>query len=132
MGKISSQFPGKRVLVADDYFINQEVTQNILELMSIEVDLAENGREAVKKHQERNYDLILMDIQMPDVDGFEATRTIRSFENGKKHTPIIALTANAISGDKERCVAAGMDDYISKPIETDKLEDLLKKYLGAS
>lgn len=129
MKKITSLFPGKRVLVADDYFINQEVAQDILELMQIEVDLAENGREAIQKHQEHNYDLILMDLQMPDMDGFEATKTIRTFEGATKHTPIIALTASAISGDRERCLAAGMDDYISKPIETDKLEIILKKHL---
>jgi len=129
MKKLLSKFPGKRVLVADDYFVNQEVTQDILELMEFEVEVAENGKEAFEKHQASKFDLILMDIQMPEMDGFEATKAIRSEENQEKHTPIIALTANALTGDREKCIDAGMDDYITKPIEADKLEEILQKYL---
>lgn len=129
MGKVIVQFPGKRILVAEDYFVNQEVTQDILELMGVQVEIAENGREAVEKHKKSSYDLILMDIQMPELDGFEATREIRKLEGESKHTTIIALTANALAGDREKCLQAGMDDYISKPIEAKKLEEILLKYL---
>lgn len=129
MKKLSSKFPGKRVLVADDYFVNQEVAQDILELMDLEVEVAENGKEALEKHQTKSFDVILMDIQMPEMDGFEATKAIRTNEGQNKHTPIIALTANALTGDREKCIEAGMDDYIPKPIEADKLEELMKKYL---
>jgi CheY-like chemotaxis protein len=129
MNKINTKYPGKRVLVAEDYLVNQEVTQDILELMEFEVDIAENGREAVEKHQKYVYDVILMDIQMPELDGYEATRLIRLKEGSSKHTTIIALTANALSGDKEKCIEAGMDDYIAKPIEATKLEQILRKYL---
>ncbi len=129
MGKVIVQFPGKRILVAEDYFVNQEVTQDILELMGVQVEIAENGKEAVEKHRENSYDLILMDIQMPELDGFEATRQIRKLEGESKHTTIIALTANALAGDREKCLQAGMDDYLSKPIEAKKLEEILCKYL---
>ncbi|MFQ5729570.1 MAG: response regulator [Waddliaceae bacterium] len=129
MKKITSKFPGKRVLIAEDYFVNQEVTQDILELMDFEVAIAENGVEALEKHATQNFDAILMDIQMPELDGYEATKEIRKREGSEKHTPIIALTANALMGDREKCLKAGMDDYISKPIEAEKLEEVLKKYL---
>jgi len=123
------KFSGKRALVVEDYFINQEVTQDILELMGVDVEVAENGREALELYQNEKYDLIFMDIQMPEMDGYETTRKIRRSENEGHHVPIIALTANAISGDKEKCLEAGMDDYISKPIEVEKIEEILKKYL---
>lgn len=129
MQKISSKFSGKKILVAEDYFVNQEVTQDILELMDFTVDIAENGREALEKYEQNHYDAILMDIQMPELDGYQATKEIRKKENGEKHIPIIALTANALSGDREKCLEAGMDDYISKPIEAVKLEAILKKYI---
>lgn len=128
---IKSQFPGKRILVAEDYLINQEVIKETLELMQVTVELAENGEEAVKKHKKNIYDLILMDIQMPQMDGLEAARKIREFEGNSKHTPIIALTANALSGDRQRCLNAGMDDYISKPIDLATLEETIKKHLLA-
>lgn len=124
-----SKFPGKHILVVEDYFVNQEVTQDILELMDFSVEIAETGREALEKHETKEYDAILMDVQMPEIDGYEATSLIREREGSEKHTPIIALTANALSGDREKCLEAGMDDYISKPIEAEKLEEILKKYL---
>lgn len=130
MKKTTLQFPDKRILVAEDYLINQEVIKETLELMQIHVELAENGQEAVNKHQTNMYDLILMDIQMPLMDGFQATKTIRQQEGKTKHTPIIALTANAISGDQQRCLDAGMDDYITKPIDFQKLEEIIKKHLS--
>lgn len=129
MGKVTAKFSGKKILVAEDYFVNQEVTQDILELMDFSVDIAENGKEALEKYESGTYDAILMDIQMPEMDGFQATAEIRKKEGNSKHTPIIALTANALSGDREKCLEAGMDDYISKPIEAVKLEEILKKYI---
>ena len=130
MKKVTSKFPGKRALVVEDYFINQEVTQDILELMGVDVQVAENGREALELYENGKYDLIFMDIQMPEMDGYQTTREIRRAEiSGEQRVPIIALTANALSGDREKCLEAGMDDYLSKPIEAEKIEEVLKKYL---
>ena len=129
MGKVTSKFTGKKILIAEDYFVNQEVTQDILELMDFTVDIAENGREALEKFENGSYDAILMDVMMPEMDGFQTTAEIRKKEKKGKRTPIIALTANAMSGDREKCIEAGMDDYLSKPIEATKLEEILKKHI---
>ncbi len=126
MKQITEKFTGKKVLVAEDYLVNQEVTQDILELMDVEVRIAENGKEVLDKCETDQYDLILMDIQMPEMDGYQACRELR--KRGSE-IPIIALTANALPGDREKCIESGMDDYISKPIEASKLEEVLKKYL---
>jgi CheY-like chemotaxis protein len=130
MKKITAKFPGKKILVAEDYFVNQEVTRDILEMMECSVDIAENGEEALKMYQENRYDLILMDIQMPEKDGYEVTRFIREQEAGQRRIPIIALTANALNGDREECIKQGMDDYISKPLDASALEELIKKHIG--
>lgn len=114
-------FPGKKILVVEDYFINKEMMQDMLEALGCEVDTAEDGETALSKWSKNDYDLILMDIQMPIKDGYEVTREIRKQEDGKKHTIILALTANALVGDKEKCLEAGMDDYLSKPIDKPKL-----------
>jgi CheY-like chemotaxis protein len=106
-----------RVLVAEDNVVNQKVAARILERLGYEVDVASTGDGAVAAVGQRNYVAILMDGQMPQTDGFEATRVIRALE-GTRHTPIIALTASAMRGDRERCLAAGMDDYLSKPISS--------------
>ena len=131
MGKVTSKFTGKKILIAEDYFVNQEVTQDILELMEFSVDVAENGREALEKYEAGSYDAILMDVQMPEMDGYQTTAEIRKKEKDGKRTPIIALTANAMIGDREKCLEAGMDDYLSKPIEATKLEEILKKYISS-
>ncbi|MDP1834907.1 MAG: response regulator [Chlamydiales bacterium] len=133
MQKISARFPGKKILLVEDYFINQEIVQDMLELMECTVDIAEDGAEAIKKFDAKSYDLILMDIQLPEKDGYEVTRTIRTREQteDKKPVTIVALTANAMVGDKEKCIEAGMNDYIAKPIELAILESVLKKYLPA-
>ena len=131
MKKISANFHGKHALVADDYIINQELTKEMMEIMGCVVDVAENGFETLDKYQKNNYDIIMMDVQMPEMDGYEVTRKIRELEKstGKSRITIIAITANAMPGDQEKCLDAGMDDYISKPIRGENLENILTKYL---
>jgi PAS domain S-box-containing protein len=114
------------ILVVEDNLINQKITSFSLQKAGLTVTLANNGKEAVELFRKKSFDIILMDIQMPVMDGYDATREIRKIEMTKKnniHTPIIALTANAMRGDAEKCIAAGMDGYISKPF---KPEDLFK------
>ncbi len=123
------------LLVAEDNRINQIYITEVLKSIGCTCDLAANGDEAVEAARKHGYDLILMDCQMPDMDGFTATREIRrreQAENRPQRLPIIALTANALSGDRERCLEAGMDDYLSKPIERATLHTLLEKYLTAA
>jgi len=124
------QFHGK-ILVAEDNFINQKLVKQILLRYGVEVELANNGLEAFEKRKGSNYDLIFMDIQMPVMDGIEATHEIINYEVEEKltHIPIIALTANALNGDKERFLEEGLDEYIPKPIETNELLYILKKFL---
>jgi two-component system, sensor histidine kinase and response regulator len=106
-----------RVLVAEDNAVNQIVVMRMLEKAGHHADLAANGREAVETLARGAYDLVLMDCQMPEMDGFAASRAIRADEAGTgRHVPIVALTANATQGDREQCLAAGMDDYLAKPI----------------
>ncbi|MCE3232146.1 MAG: putative two-component response regulator [Rickettsiaceae bacterium] len=129
MKKITAKFPQAKILVADDYPINLELTTEMLRMMKCKVDTAETGNEAIGLYKRNEYDIIFMDVQMPDLDGYEATRQIRQNETGEKRTIIIAITANALSGDKEKCLEAGMDDYISKPIKGEYLETMLSKYI---
>jgi len=118
-----------RILVAEDMAANQEVIRTILTSRGHSVRGVVNGREAVEWFQRESYDVILMDVQMPEVDGFQATKLIRSFEaNTGAHVPILALTAHALNGDRERCLEAGMDDYISKPIDVDEVMSLVERY----
>ncbi|SFV62630.1 BarA sensory histidine kinase (= VarS = GacS) [hydrothermal vent metagenome] len=119
------------VLVAEDNIINQKLIRHILEETGLTVDIANNGLEAFEKRRNNDFDLIFMDIQMPVMDGLEATSEILDYENDEevKHVPIVALTANALKGDKERFLEAGMDEYISKPLETAELMAVLNKYL---
>lgn len=121
-----------RILLVEDYPTNQQVLLRHLIRAGYEVDLAENGQEAVEKFREHDYDLILMDVQMPIMDGFEATKKIREIENteGKQRTPIIALTAHAIAGYADRCIEKGMDDYISKPVRKNNLLTMIAKWTG--
>ncbi len=114
--------PRYHILVAEDNPVNQKLALRLLEKAGNQVDIAGNGREALEKIQQKDYDLILMDVQMPVMDGLQATREIRSKEgNNGAHIPIIALTAHAMKGDAERCLSAGMDGYVSKPIRSDEL-----------
>jgi PAS domain S-box-containing protein len=118
-----------RVLLAEDNAVNQRLASRMLEKRGHHVTLARNGREAADTVQKSTFDLVLMDVQMPEMDGFEATAAIREWERLKgRRVPIIALTAHAMKGDKERCLAEGMDGYLTKPIVAIELEALLDKY----
>ncbi|MFO1158871.1 MAG: PAS-domain containing protein [Reyranellaceae bacterium] len=125
---------GGRVLAVDDYPINLEVLVGQLEVLGVPVDTASDGLEALDKWREQSYALVLTDIHMPDMDGLELTRQIRAEEaltRSSRRTPIVALTANALKGEAERCLAAGMDDYLTKPLTLDRLRDTVEDWLGA-
>ncbi len=115
-----------RVLIAEDNVVNQKVARKMVERLGIQADIVSNGREAVEAIAGGTYHAVLMDCQMPEMDGFRATEVIR---NGGNNIPIIAMTANALTGDRERCLAAGMDDYISKPVKSEELGGIMKKWL---
>jgi CheY-like chemotaxis protein len=109
--------PALRVLVAEDNAVNRLVAHRLLQKKGHSIVLAHNGREALERIQAEHFDIVLMDVQMPDLDGYTATAEIRKLEaNNGKHVPIIGVTAHAMEGDRERCLAAGMDGYVAKPI----------------
>jgi CheY-like chemotaxis protein len=126
------------VLLAEDNRVNQEVCKAMLIKLGCQADIAPNGRVAVERAAAQRYDIVLMDCQMPEVDGFEAAAAIRARERDAEHAdpaaasrgrlPIIALTANAMPGDRERCLAAGMDDYLTKPFNKDQLEAAIVRW----
>ncbi|MEZ4748503.1 MAG: response regulator, partial [Calditrichia bacterium] len=122
---------GQRILLVEDNRINQKVAIHTLKKLGFEADIAENGRIAVDMLKKTNYSLVLMDIQMPEMDGVEATSIIRSPDSGvlNPQITIIAMTANAMSGDREKYTNAGMNDYITKPFRRVELKDLLSNYL---
>jgi two-component system, sensor histidine kinase and response regulator len=121
---------GPLVLVAEDTLVNQLVARRMLEKLGCRVHMVGNGREAVAAVGVIPYALVMMDVQMPEMDGLEATVEIRKHESGgPRHTPIIAMTANAVKGDKERCLAAGMDGYLSKPVRLPDLETVVRHWL---
>jgi light-regulated signal transduction histidine kinase (bacteriophytochrome)/ActR/RegA family two-component response regulator len=117
-----------KVLLVEDNAINQRVALAFLARLNSEVEVASSGKQAVAMYQNACYDLILMDCQMPEMDGFETTVVIRQLERATRRTPIIALTANAMREDQERCLAAGMDDYMAKPVSFIRLQEVLKKW----
>jgi two-component system, sensor histidine kinase and response regulator len=118
-----------RVLLAEDNPVNQRIAIRLLEKLGVQADVVVNGSAAVEALSKRDYDLVLMDCQMPEMDGFEATAIIRNKEQNERRTPICALTANAMEGDRERCLAAGMDDYIGKPFGLDELKARVDHWL---
>jgi CheY-like chemotaxis protein len=120
-----------RVLLAEDNAVNQLVARLMLERDGHRVEVVDSGGAAVRAWGERAYDVVLMDLQMPEMDGFEATSVIRSVEAAHGgHTPIIALTAHAMQGDRERCLAVGMDGYVSKPVDRAKLRAEIARLVG--
>ncbi len=118
----------RHILLVEDNPVNRKVVVNLLTKFGHTVEEAENGRIAIEKTSQSNYDLILMDIQMPEMDGYEATLRIRSREGAANHTPIIAMTARALAGDVERCLASGMDAYLSKPIKPRELFNAIERW----
>ena len=119
-----------RVLVAEDNVVNQKVAQHMLERLGCMVSVAANGQEALECVSRFDYDLVFMDCRMPVLDGYEATRAIRRLEKTSHgRVPIVAITANAMAGDRERCIAAGMDDYVSKPVKPDELRAILRRWV---
>jgi CheY-like chemotaxis protein len=119
-----------RVLIAEDHRTNQRVAEFMLKRLGCEVAIVENGADAVERCSREHFDLILMDCQMPVMDGFDATRRIRELGGTVSRTPIVALTANAMDGERERCIAAGMDDYLAKPIKLQSLQEKLNAWAG--
>jgi two-component system sensor histidine kinase/response regulator len=120
-----------RVLLVEDNAINQRVARRFLERLGCEVQVVGDGKQAVEAFQRNSYGFILMDMQMPVMDGVEATQRIREIEGGTRHTPIVALTANAMMGTLERCLGAGMDDYLTKPLDITRLQDVLDRFMEA-
>jgi two-component system, sensor histidine kinase and response regulator len=126
----SAQSLGIRILIAEDNLINQKLVLQLLKRQGHQVDVAANGEEAVELFRRAPYPLVLMDAQMPEMDGYEATRAIRSLERGGQRAIIIALTANVMSGDRDRCLEAGMDDYLPKPIQAHEFYDSINAWIA--
>ena len=122
----------QRILLAEDHPLNRKVTCHTLEWLGYRVEVVDNGRAAVEAWQTGQYDLILMDCNMPELNGYEATREVRRREQGAQHIPIIALTAHAQADAEADCISAGMDAYITKPIDFQRLENCLVEFLAAS
>jgi len=116
-----------RILLAEDNVVNQKLALRLLQQMGYRADLASNGIEAIESVERQTYDVILMDVQMPEMDGIEAARQITGRWQAAERPRIVAMTANAMQGDREMCLAAGMDDYVTKPIRVDALVDALSR-----
>ena len=121
-----------RILVADDNAVNQKIAMIQLQKLGVPADVVGTGREAVHAVARDRYDLVLMDCEMPDLDGFEATRAIREAEGGGRRTPIVAMTASARAEDRQRCLDAGMDDYLTKPTSIESIGQVIAKWIGAA
>lgn len=118
-----------RVLVVEDNLVNQKVAEQLIKRMGYEVDVVGDGAQAVERMAEQSYALVLMDCQMPVMDGYEATAQIRHNEGDDAHTPIVALTAHAMSGNRERCLEIGMDDFVTKPVTREVLERVIADWM---
>lgn len=118
-----------RILLAEDDPINQMAVKALLDQLGLSVVCVQNGREAVNEMTRNSYDLILMDLQMPELDGFQATRLIRKMAGDIGRTPIIALTAHTLEKDRDRCLDSGMNEFLSKPIDSNRLMQILSTYL---
>ena len=130
--RVEGRFQGALVLLAEDNPVNQVVALHMLENLGCQVETAGDGREAVEAMLETRFDLVLMDCQMPEMDGYTATMQIRRQESGTRHTPVIAMTANAMVSDRDKCIQAGMDDFISKPVNPKRLTQVIARWGGES
>jgi len=126
--RLKSLHAGKRVLLAEDDPINQEIAADMMQWVGLEVDVAADGAEAIRLSGLHDYALLLMDMQMPRIDGIQATQAIRAMKD-RAHVPIIAMTANAFEDDRRRCMAAGMNDFLSKPFAPEQFYALLLRWL---
>ncbi|MFA6931850.1 MAG: response regulator, partial [Lentisphaeria bacterium] len=129
---VADSAPAKTILLAEDNSVNQKVALALLKKLGLRADVASNGLEALALLAKKDYALVLMDVQMPEMDGLEAAKRIREPGSGVKNPriPIIAVTAHAVTGYKDSCLAAGMDDYLSKPIRVQQLKELLERWLN--
>lgn len=118
-----------KILLVEDKASNQQVATIMLKRFGCSIDIAVNGKEALERMKSGKYDMIFMDCQMPVMDGYETTRLIRTMEGDAREIPIVAMTANAMKGDRKKCIAAGMDDYVAKPVKSEALEQVLKKFV---
>jgi two-component system sensor histidine kinase/response regulator len=121
----------KHILVVEDNVVNQKVALGQLRNLGYEADVAGSGSAALEMVRRRSFDLILLDCQMPDIDGYDVARTIRRSEADGEHVPIVAMTAHTMEGEREKCLAAGMDDYLTKPVSLKRLSNALVRWLGA-
>jgi PAS domain S-box-containing protein len=128
----TGRLAGRRVLLAEDNAVNQKVARAMLERLDVQVDCVSNGLEAVQAVRQSPYDIVLMDCLMPELDGYEATRQIRESPDPSSRVPVIALTANVMPSDRERCLEAGMNDFLSKPVHRDALENALLRWLACA
>ncbi len=129
-----TEYKKANILLVEDYEANVIVATALLEEFGYEYSVARNGQEALHKIKSLPFDLVLMDVQMPGIDGFEATHFVREWEKennvvGKQRLPIIGMTAHALSGDRELCISVGMDDYLAKPYNPDEFKSKIEKYL---
>ena len=124
---LAEQLP-LNILLAEDIRVNQKVALRIFKRLGYEADLATNGKEVLEALHRQSYDVVFMDVQMPEMDGFEATRAIREEWQNDSRPWIIAMTANAMRGDREKCLEVGMNDYISKPIQIEAIERSLRQF----